>query len=408
MEAWVADLDSWDVCDGVCGNLFDRTPFALDKAVEWSAREPEFEKRAGFALMAWAAVHRKDLPDAAFASLLPADPRAGDRRPQLREEGGLLGAAADRQAQRRAQRPGHPDRRADRADGRPIRQVDRPRRPARASERRRPGAPRAALTYSSSRAGASSRSCGRHGSSSSSATTWTQTWSAPASRCWRTRTRDAVDVAPRDHGVDQGVAPLAGDSRRRSTHAPEVARVVLGLQVVEREPPGDAPGLGRIALEHDGLLHREDRARTEPLPRERGVLDRHEVRVDSVGALGGELEHPRPERREHQPRRPRARAPTTARGPSRRGSHASPRSAARTCLRGARPSPRGSPRSRGRTAPGRHPRASASPLAIAVGSRAQMFAIPLATTARPVLERIHAAWENASRLSTASGIQIAR
>ncbi len=71
MDAWVADLDSWDVCDGVCGNLFGRTPFALAKAVEWSAREPEFQKRAGFALMAWAAVHRKDLPDAAFASLLP-------------------------------------------------------------------------------------------------------------------------------------------------------------------------------------------------------------------------------------------------------------------------------------------------------------------------------------------------
>jgi len=71
MDAWVADLDSWDVCDAVCGNLFDRTPFALDKAVEWSAREPEFERRAGFALMAWAAVHRKDLPDAAFGSLLP-------------------------------------------------------------------------------------------------------------------------------------------------------------------------------------------------------------------------------------------------------------------------------------------------------------------------------------------------
>jgi 3-methyladenine DNA glycosylase AlkD len=71
MEAWVADLDSWDVCDGVCSNLFDRTPFALDKAVEWSRREPEFQKRAAFALMASAAVHRKDLPDAAFASLLP-------------------------------------------------------------------------------------------------------------------------------------------------------------------------------------------------------------------------------------------------------------------------------------------------------------------------------------------------
>jgi 3-methyladenine DNA glycosylase AlkD len=71
MDAWVATLDSWDVCDAVCGNLFDRTPFALDKAVEWTGREPEFERRAGFALMAWASVHRKDLPDRAFAPLLP-------------------------------------------------------------------------------------------------------------------------------------------------------------------------------------------------------------------------------------------------------------------------------------------------------------------------------------------------
>ena len=72
MDAWVSVLDSWDVCDAVCGNLFDRTPFALDKPVEWARREPEFEKRAAFALMACAAVHRKDLPDAAFGSLLPA------------------------------------------------------------------------------------------------------------------------------------------------------------------------------------------------------------------------------------------------------------------------------------------------------------------------------------------------
>jgi 3-methyladenine DNA glycosylase AlkD len=71
MDAWVSDLDSWDVCDGLCGNLFDRTPFALDRAVAWAGREPEFERRAGFALMAWASVHRKDLPDGAFAALLP-------------------------------------------------------------------------------------------------------------------------------------------------------------------------------------------------------------------------------------------------------------------------------------------------------------------------------------------------
>ena len=32
MERWVADFDSWDVCDQVCSNLFDRTPWAWDKA----------------------------------------------------------------------------------------------------------------------------------------------------------------------------------------------------------------------------------------------------------------------------------------------------------------------------------------------------------------------------------------
>ncbi len=72
MEAWVHDLDSWDLCDQLAGNLFDRTPFAFRKAVEWSARDDEFVKRAGFALMACAAVHRKDVDDRQFEVFLPA------------------------------------------------------------------------------------------------------------------------------------------------------------------------------------------------------------------------------------------------------------------------------------------------------------------------------------------------
>ncbi len=71
MESWVHEFDSWDVCDQACANLFDRTPFAFGKALEWSAREPEFEKRAGFVLMAGTAVHRKDEPDGAFHVFLP-------------------------------------------------------------------------------------------------------------------------------------------------------------------------------------------------------------------------------------------------------------------------------------------------------------------------------------------------
>jgi 3-methyladenine DNA glycosylase AlkD len=72
MESWIAQVRSWDLCDGLCGNLFDRTPFWLDTALEWSTRDPEFTKRGGFALMAWSAVHRKAEPDERFEVFLSA------------------------------------------------------------------------------------------------------------------------------------------------------------------------------------------------------------------------------------------------------------------------------------------------------------------------------------------------
>jgi 3-methyladenine DNA glycosylase AlkD len=59
MDHWVADFQSWDVCDQVCGNLFDRTPYAVDKALEYSLSGKEYIKRAGFVLMAEFAVHDK-------------------------------------------------------------------------------------------------------------------------------------------------------------------------------------------------------------------------------------------------------------------------------------------------------------------------------------------------------------
>ena len=52
MDTWVAQFDSWDVCDSTCGQLFRRTPYAYDKALEWSRSQEEFTRRAGFVLMA--------------------------------------------------------------------------------------------------------------------------------------------------------------------------------------------------------------------------------------------------------------------------------------------------------------------------------------------------------------------
>jgi 3-methyladenine DNA glycosylase AlkD len=71
MEKWVRDFDSWDIVDGCCGNLFDKTPFAITKAGEWCRRKEEYEKRAGFVLMAELAVHDKNAKDQVFLEFLP-------------------------------------------------------------------------------------------------------------------------------------------------------------------------------------------------------------------------------------------------------------------------------------------------------------------------------------------------
>ncbi len=71
MDSWAKDFDSWDVCDQVCMNLFDKTTFAYKKAVEWSSRKEEFVKRAGFAIMASLAVHDKNAKDADLIRFRP-------------------------------------------------------------------------------------------------------------------------------------------------------------------------------------------------------------------------------------------------------------------------------------------------------------------------------------------------
>lgn len=66
IESWVKDFDSWDVCDQVCSNFFDKTEFAYKKAGEWSNQDEEFIKRAGFVLMACLSVHDKRATDEKF------------------------------------------------------------------------------------------------------------------------------------------------------------------------------------------------------------------------------------------------------------------------------------------------------------------------------------------------------
>ena len=71
MEAWVVDINSWDVCDQVCMNLFEKSSLAQQKIFEWSKREEEFVKRTAFALVACLAWHDKKAGDGEFIQYLP-------------------------------------------------------------------------------------------------------------------------------------------------------------------------------------------------------------------------------------------------------------------------------------------------------------------------------------------------
>jgi 3-methyladenine DNA glycosylase AlkD len=81
LEQWVMDFNSWDICDQVCDNLFEHTPFAWQKISDWHTREEEFVRRAAYALIACKAWHDKTASDQQFIELFPvikagaADPR---------------------------------------------------------------------------------------------------------------------------------------------------------------------------------------------------------------------------------------------------------------------------------------------------------------------------------------------
>jgi 3-methyladenine DNA glycosylase AlkD len=71
MDAWITDFNSWDLCDQTCMNLFWKHPAAYKKASEWTSLEPEFERRAGFSLMAVLAWHDKSACDCKFEEFFP-------------------------------------------------------------------------------------------------------------------------------------------------------------------------------------------------------------------------------------------------------------------------------------------------------------------------------------------------
>jgi 3-methyladenine DNA glycosylase AlkD len=86
MDLWVLDFNNWDVCDGTCCHLFVFAKPAWSRALLWTKRKHEFQKRAGFALVAYLAYRDKVASDAQFEEFLKIVEReSGDERNFVRK-----------------------------------------------------------------------------------------------------------------------------------------------------------------------------------------------------------------------------------------------------------------------------------------------------------------------------------
>jgi len=67
---WAGDFNSWEIVDGVA-DLFAATPFWRELIETFAGDDREFVRRTAFAMLAQAAVRRKQEPDTTFADYLP-------------------------------------------------------------------------------------------------------------------------------------------------------------------------------------------------------------------------------------------------------------------------------------------------------------------------------------------------
>lgn len=52
MDRWTPTFENWEICDAFSMGVYARSHLAIPKAIAYTEREPEFEKRAGFATLA--------------------------------------------------------------------------------------------------------------------------------------------------------------------------------------------------------------------------------------------------------------------------------------------------------------------------------------------------------------------
>ncbi|MGG8495873.1 DNA alkylation repair protein [Tenacibaculum sp. TC6] len=71
MEKWVKTFENWEICDSFCMAIFAKSELALLKMLEWTERSSEFEKRAGFTIMATYCMADKKAENDLFEQFFP-------------------------------------------------------------------------------------------------------------------------------------------------------------------------------------------------------------------------------------------------------------------------------------------------------------------------------------------------
>lgn len=71
MNRWCRGFDNWGVVDTVCFKLFDQSPHGWSRVEPWAKMKGEFQRRAGFVMLACLAAHTEDVPDERFIGFLP-------------------------------------------------------------------------------------------------------------------------------------------------------------------------------------------------------------------------------------------------------------------------------------------------------------------------------------------------
>ncbi len=81
LDSMIEGVDSWDMCDSLCGELFSKTAYADKKIEQWVKSDKEFVKRAGFVMIAYKALRNADASNYDFKKLFDmiADASSDDR-----------------------------------------------------------------------------------------------------------------------------------------------------------------------------------------------------------------------------------------------------------------------------------------------------------------------------------------